>query len=92
MLISLFVILAVGVEVSRHWTLNEYAITPGNATPVEPLVHVSGPMTNSHHDKIMLTDVYLEQLTAWQYFALHFQSHVQFVTAEPIARSRRAQQ
>jgi PDZ domain-containing protein len=29
----------------------------------------------------MLTDVYLEQLTAWQYFADHFQSHVQFVTA-----------
>jgi PDZ domain-containing protein len=83
-LISLFVILAVGVEVSRHWTLNEYAITPGNATPVEPLVHVSGLVTNSHHDKIMLTDVYLEQLTAWQYFALHFQSHVQFVTANQL--------
>jgi len=78
------VVLAVAVQVSRHWTLNEYAITPGNATPVEPLVHVSGLATESHHDAIMLTDVYLEQLTAWEYFTLHFQSHVQFVTASQL--------
>ena len=77
-------VLAVAVEVSRHWTLNEYAITPGNATPVEPLVHVSGLATKSHHDAIMLTDVYLEQLTAWQYFTLQFQRHVQLVTASQL--------
>lgn len=78
------VVFAVAVEVTRHWTLNEYAITPGNATPIEPLVHVSGLTTESHHDTIMLTDVYLEQLTAWRYFTLHFQSHVQFVSASQL--------
>ncbi len=78
--IALLVLVSVVVFGAKHWTLNEYAITPGNATPVEPLVHVSGLATASHHDRIMLTDVYLEQLTAWQYVADHFQSHVQFVT------------
>jgi PDZ domain-containing protein len=78
------VLLATSVVVARHWTLNEYAITPGNATPVEPLVHVSGLVTESHHDTIMLTDVYLEQLTAWQFITLHFQRHVQFVTANQL--------
>lgn len=77
-------VLASAVEVSRHWNLNEYAITPGDATPVEPLVHVSGLKTESHRDTIMLTDVYLNQLTAWQYFTLHFQDHVQFVTANQL--------
>lgn len=79
--IALLVLVTAVVVGARHWTLDEYAITPGNATPVEPLVHVSGLATASHHDRIMLTDVYLEQLTAWQYFADHFESHVQFVTA-----------
>ncbi|MFZ1063134.1 MAG: PDZ domain-containing protein [Acidimicrobiales bacterium] len=80
----MFVLLAATVEVSRHWTLNEYAITPGNATRVEPLVHIEGLPTESHHDSIMLTDVYLQQLTAWQFFALHFQRHVQFVPASEL--------
>jgi len=78
--IALLVLLTVVVVVAKHWTLNEYAITPGNATPVEPLVHVSGLATRSHHDQIMLTDVYLEQLNAWEYFTDHFERHVQFVT------------
>jgi PDZ domain-containing protein len=79
--IALLVLVTVVVVGAKNWTLNEYAITPGNATPVEPLVHVSGLATTSHHDQIMLTDVYLEQLNAWEYFTDHFQSHVQFVTA-----------
>ncbi len=63
---------------------NEYAITPGDATPVESLVHVSGLPTSSHHDTIMLTDVYLQQLTEWQFLTMHFQAHVQFVTASQL--------
>jgi PDZ domain-containing protein len=78
--VVLLVVATSGVALAKHWTLNEYAITPGNATPVEPLVHVSGLPTATHHDRIMLTDVYLQQLNAWQYVTFHLQSHVQFVT------------
>lgn len=58
---------------------NEFAITPGNATPVAPLVKIAGVATNPHHDKIMLADVYLQQLTLWDWIAFHFQSHVQYL-------------
>lgn len=58
-----------------------YALTPGDATSVAPLVNVQGLATDSHRDTIMLTDVYLSSLTAWQWFVMHFQSHVEFVSA-----------
>ena len=58
---------------------SEYAITPGDATPVAPLVKIHGVATNPKHDTIMLADVYLQQLTPWQWLTLHFQSHVQYV-------------
>jgi PDZ domain-containing protein len=61
------------------WHLNEYALTPGDATPVAPLVTIHGLPTDHQHDTIYLTDVYLTQLTAWQWLTMHFQSHVQFV-------------
>lgn len=60
-------------------TVSEYALTPGDATPVAPLVKISGVTTNRHNDKIMLTDVYLSSLTAWQWVTMHFQAHVEFV-------------
>ena len=72
------------VEVLQHWTTDVYSITPGNATPVARLVKIEGVATNPHHDKIMLTDVYLSSLTAWQWIAAQFQSHVQFVNADEL--------
>lgn len=83
MLVVIIVVLAL-VTVLARWTTNEYAMTPGNATPVAPLVKISGLATNHHPDKIMLTDVYLEQLSALQYVFMHFQSHVQFVTSDEL--------
>lgn len=68
----------------HSWNLNEYALTPGDATPVAPLVKVEGVATTTHHDKIMLTDVYLTSLNAWQWLTLHFSSHVQFVGADQL--------
>lgn len=68
----------------QAWNVSQYAITPGDATPVAPLVKIQGVATESHHDRIMLTDVYLQQLTAWQWLVMHFQSHVQFVGANAL--------
>ena len=69
--------LAVGLG---SWNISTYAITPGDATPVAPLVKISGLATDSHRDRIMLTDVYLQNLTALGWILMHLQSHVQFVT------------
>jgi len=72
------------VFVLQHWNTDEYSITPGDATLVAPLVKIKGVSTNSHHDKIMLTDVYLTSLTAWQWIGAQFESHVQFVNADEL--------
>jgi Lon-like protease len=77
-------ILLVVVIVIGRWPTNEYAITPGDSTPVAPLITIHGVKTNPHHDKIMLTDVYLSTLTIWAEIADHFKSHVQFVPADEL--------
>jgi Lon-like protease len=79
LLAVLVVVLIVVIGLGR-WQTNQYALTPGDATQVAPLITISGVKTNPHVDKIMLTDVYLSTLTAWQWITMHFQSHVQFVT------------
>lgn len=66
------------------WQISEYAITPGNATPVAPLLKIDGLKTDSHNDKIMLVDVYLSTMNAWQWIRFHFESHVQFVPANEL--------
>ena len=58
-----------------------YSLTPGDATPVAPLVKINGLATDPSHDTIMLTDVYLTRLTEWQYILAHFQSHIEIVPA-----------
>lgn len=83
LLVFAIIIGAVLVALTK-WETNEYAITPGDATPVEGLVHVAGLPTTSRHDSIMLTDVYLQQLTAWQYLTMQFQRHVQFVNGDEL--------
>ena len=64
--------------------MSVYAITPGDATPVAPLVKVRGIGTDPVPDRIMLTDVYLQSLTALQWLTMHLQSHVEFVSANQL--------
>lgn len=80
---ALIVVIVVVVGL-RAWSVPYYALTPGDATPVAPLVKIQGLATDSHRDKIMLTDVYLQSLSAWQYLFMHFQSHVEFVNADQL--------
>lgn len=76
--------LLIVIAVLQHWTTSYYALTPGDATPVAPLVKVSGLETDPHHDTILLTDVYLSSLTAWQWLVTHLQSHVEYVNASQL--------
>jgi PDZ domain-containing protein len=72
------------VAVLQHVKTSEYALTPGDATSVAPLVKVEGLATDPHRDRIMLTDVYLSSLSAWQWIVMHFQSHVEFVNSSEL--------
>ena len=72
------------VGVGQSWTVPYYALTPGDATNVAPLISVRGLATDPHRDAIMLTDVYLSTLTAWQWLYMHLQSHVEFVPASEL--------
>ena len=79
---AIFVSLAVVVVILaglQRWQLNEFAITPGSATNVPPLVKVTGLPTSHHKDRLLLVDVYLQQLSMLQYLTFHLQSHVEFV-------------
>ena len=79
--IAIVLVVVVGL---RAWTVPYYALTPGQATRVSSLVTIRGLRTNPHHDPIMLTDVYLQSLSAWQWLIMHFESHVQFVSASEL--------
>ena len=74
-------VLVVGLQA---WSVPYYALTPGGATPVAPLVKISGLRTDPRPDKILLTDVYLQSLSAWEWLVMHFQSHVEFVRADQL--------
>lgn len=66
--------------------LSEYALTPGDATAVAPLVTVHGVATARHRGRILLTDVYLQALTVASWVSMHLSSHVQFVPADELTQ------
>jgi PDZ domain-containing protein len=83
-LVTILILILVGVVVLDKWPINEYAITPGNATPVAPLVRITGVSSETHRGKIMFTDVDLQSLNGWQWVIMHFDSHVQFINSDEL--------
>ncbi len=79
----LFIIL-VGIVVVAKWPIHEFAITPGNATPVAPLVKITGVASEKHRGQIMFTDVDIQPVNAWQWAIMHFDAHVQFISADQL--------
>ena len=67
-----------------QWPIHEYAITPGNATPVAPLVTITGVASTTHHGKIMFTDVDLQPVNGWEWVIMHFDAHVQFISSDEL--------
>jgi PDZ domain-containing protein len=74
----------VGIVALDKWPIHEYAITPGDATPVAPLVKISGVLSASHQGKIMFTDVDIQPVNGWQWAIMHFDANVQFVGADEL--------
>ena len=68
---SLLVVLLAAAAILWSFTykLNEYAITPGLSQPVGPLITVTGHPHAPMRRTIFLTDVYLTQLTIWQWLS-----------------------
>ena len=56
------------------WNVNYYAITPGNATAVAPLITVPASLDRPLTGSILLTDVYVTPLTAQSYLVQRFLS------------------
>ncbi len=71
--------LVIAIIASTQIHVSYYSITPGQAESVAPNVHVSGLATDSHRDRIMLTDVYLNSLTAFSWLTTQFDSHAQII-------------
>ena len=59
-----------------RWTVNEYALTPGDAQPVAPFIAVPSHLNHKLSGSILLTDVYVTQLTALTYLQERFFSSV----------------
>ena len=78
------VLLLAAIIILAKSPTNEYALTPGNATPVAPLVKIKGVSSENHRGKIMLTDVDIQPLNALQWVFMHFQSHVQFISSDQL--------
>jgi len=61
------VVVVVALVASMFIHLDEYSITPGYSQPVGPLIKVSGHPHDVARRNILLTDVYLTQLTVLQW-------------------------
>ncbi len=80
-ILGLAVVLMALVVVLGLLPTSEYAITPGQATLVPPLVSVSGASTSQHHSRIYLVDVYLQRLSVLSDLVDHLRGGaVQFVS------------
>jgi PDZ domain-containing protein len=78
-------VLLVAGAFSLTYKLNLYSITPGLSQPVGPLITVSGQRHDIPRRTILLTDVYLTQLTVWGWLGYEFNhSHEQIVSGSDL--------
>lgn len=77
-------VVAVLAAVASRITLAEYAMTPGDAQPVVPLIHVPPGKGSPVHGRLLLTDVYLTQLTLLNYLSYRLNDDAQIVPADEV--------
>ena len=79
--------------VLERWNVNYYAITPGDASPVAPFITVPPDLDHPLTGNILLTDVYVQPLTALtylqeRYFSSDSQVHLDRRPARPVHPGR----
>ena len=84
MVIVVIVLIVVAIAVASRITLNYYVLSPGDAQPVNPLIKV--PSDRAHHisGSVLLTDVFLAQVTALSYIPNLLSSDDQVVPADEL--------
>lgn len=80
----LAIVVVVGIVVANSVETDQWAITPGLSQPVGPLITITGRHAVDRRS-VFMTDVYLQQLSAWQYFLdwMH-PVHVEFVSTSEL--------
>jgi PDZ domain-containing protein len=71
-LAGLVVLVVVATLVAARTSVDYYALTPGDATPVAPYIDVPAADDHALTGKILLTDVYVTQLNALNYLQYRF--------------------
>jgi PDZ domain-containing protein len=66
------VVILVAVVVLGRWNVNDYALSPGDATPVASFITVPANLDHPLHGSILLTDVFVQQLNALTYLEKRF--------------------
>jgi PDZ domain-containing protein len=66
-LVAFLVLLGAAAIVLDHVSVNDYGITPGDATPVGQFINVPKHLDHPIKGNILLTDVYVTQLNALTY-------------------------
>jgi len=81
-LVSLVIVVFLGFIASRIST-NDFAITPGGAQPVAPLITIQGSSSTTS-GKILLTDVYLTPLSWLTYLPAWFSNTTDIVSQDEL--------
>jgi Lon-like protease len=69
---ALAALILVAVLILGRWSVNDYALSPGDATPVASFISVPPTLDHPLHGTILLTDVFVQQLTALTYLQKRF--------------------
>lgn len=83
-LAAVVVVLLVLVFVASRIDLNYYVLTPGEAQPVGPLIHVPPSKAHPIHGPVLLTDVYESRVTLLSYLPDRLDADAHFVPATEI--------
>jgi PDZ domain-containing protein len=79
-LVLLLIVGALGARID----FNEYAISPGNAQNVAPLISIEGHQASSSEGKILLTDVYLTPVNWLVWVQAKFSNDIQIIPTDAL--------
>ncbi len=78
-LLAAVAVLVVAAAIASRVNVDYYALSPGDATSVAPLIKVPASRAHKVHGAVLLTDVFVQQLTALTYALDTFSGNDQIV-------------
>jgi PDZ domain-containing protein len=80
-------VIVVGIAVASRINLSYYVLSPGDAQPVSPLIKVPPGRAHRIHGSVLLTDVFLAQVTALSYIPDELSGDDQVVPTDELVGS-----